>query len=442
MDKSRILKEYYDLINNSEDYYYGDYKNVREKIANSTAIYKGKPIPFLYQPIFYNDDDIKYFEEIAIILMSITDKVTDKYLTDKSFRKKFRYSDFLEKLILSDNGYGVNVPIGRFDIFYNGIGDFKFCEFNTDGSSAMNEDNVLAEIILETEPINILKEKYSFKFHELFDSWVTEIFNIYETFDNKVDNPNIAIVDFEESGTSNEFIEFKKVFEKRGFNCIIADPRDLIYKDGKLYKDDYNIDLIYRRIVTKELMDQIDKVTDFVNAYKDKVVCVVGSIKSQLMHNKIIFQVLHDKDTLAFLDDDEIEFVKNHIPYTVMFKDNKELYNLALDNKDDYIIKPTDLNASRGVYAGKDWSQSEWKDLLDKYYGEEYLLQEYCVPPKVESVTYENGNCKIEKFGHILGLFFYNKKFKGMYSRVGKDNIISGLHSYYTMSNIVVGNRK
>ena len=45
---------------------------------------------------------------------------------------------------MREKKYDCNIPIARIDIFYDEeTGGFKFCEFNTDGTSAMNEDREL-----------------------------------------------------------------------------------------------------------------------------------------------------------------------------------------------------------------------------------------------------------------------------------------------------------
>src|SRR5699024_8236301 len=251
------------------------------------------------------------------------------------YRKKFGFSKLLEELILVDNGYNINAPMARFDIFYDGEEDFKFCEFNTDGSSAMNEDNTLAKILLETEPMKKMKEKYNINYFELIDSWVEESINIYYKWNKEDRKPNVAIVDFKESSTMADFKEFKKAYIKKGYEAVIADPRELKYIDGNLYYKDFKIDLIYRRMVTKELIDKSDEIKDFINAYRDKAVCVVGSIRSQILHNKIIFKILHDEDTLELLTEKEREFVKKHIPLTGKFEGDKKIYNEVLDNKDN-----------------------------------------------------------------------------------------------------------
>ncbi len=141
--------------------------------------------------------------------------------------------------------------------FYDGGDDFKFIEVNTDGSSGMNEDNIFANIMLSSKPIEEMQKRYNITYFELINSWVEESLNIYSRFKNKVEKPNIAIVDFKESGITAEFQAFREAYRGgKGYNAEIVDPRDLKYIDGKLYYGNMRIDMIYRRIVTVELMEK------------------------------------------------------------------------------------------------------------------------------------------------------------------------------------------
>lgn len=438
MNWKDINKEYINLIKSDPERYVADYKIAMDKVANSTAIYKGKPVPFLYHPMFYTEKDVENFNKIGDILISITNKVTQKYLDSKEFRKKFEYSPLLEELILVDNGYDINVPIGRFDLFYEDENNYKFCELNTDGSSAMNEDNTIGGILLQTEGLQDFSREYELSLFELINRWVDDSISIFRKWNNEIEKPNVAIVDFTESGTSAEFEVFKNTFIRKGYNAIIADPRDLKYRDGHLYFEDYRIDMVYRRIVTFELIEKAHEVPDFIHAYKNNAFCCIGSIRSQIVHNKIIFKILHDEDTLEFLSEEERDFVKNHIPVTGLFKGDREVYDNVLNNKDKYIMKPLDLNASRGVYAGRDLSQEEWKERLDESWDKDYLYQEFFEPFTREHILFEDDELKIEKFKSIVGLFMYKEKFAGIYTRIGKSNIISGVTDYYTLPNILV----
>lgn len=442
MNWKSINNEYIDLIKSNPKEYFKDYMETKEKVKDSTAIYKGEPVPFLYHPMFFTEEDIENFKNISNTLISISNKVTAKYLESSEFRKKFQYPKKLEELILIDNGYDINIPIGRFDLFYKDKDNFKFCELNTDGSSAMNEDNTLGDIILGSKAMDDFGRNYEFENMELINKWVDDIVQIYGKWDKKQDKkPNIAIVDFIESGTSEEFKVFKSAFEKKGYNVIIEDPRNLKYKDGGLYSGDFKIDLVYRRIVTFELLEKWEQVPDFIEAYRDGAFCSVGSIKSQIMHNKIIFKILHDRETLEFLSEDEKRFIEKHIPYTGLFTGSQEVYDRVLNYKDRYIMKPLDLNASRGVYAGRDMSQEQWQKRLKESFNKDYIYQEFFTPFKREHVVFNEGELDIEEFGSIVGLFLYSEKFAGLYTRIGKESIISGLTSYFSLPNIVVSKK-
>ncbi|QVK19089.1 glutathionylspermidine synthase family protein [Mycoplasmatota bacterium] len=435
MDASCINEMYIELIKNGD--YETDYQKMINQATHLNLLYKGEPIPFLYHPMFFTEKDIKQFKNITKTLMSIGNKVIKEYIDSPSYRLKFGFPPLLEELILKDHGYDINIPIGRFDLFYNGD-EFKFCELNTDGSSAMNEDNTLAKILLESKVLKKMKDTYQIDYLDCINTWVDESIKLYHEYSLSDEKPTVAIVDFKESATTYEFIEFKKAYENKGYNTLICDARDLEYINGKLFYESQQIDLIYRRIVTKELIDRSHEIEDFIKAYKDQAVCVIGPLKSQILHNKIIFKILHDEDTLELLSTDEKQFVKKHIPITKRFVGGYDVYEEVLENKDKYIIKPCDLYGSRGVYVGLDFSRKQWEGKLKKCFNNDYLYQEYFHPFERNFIEFENHKIKVSPFKCITGLFVYNEKFAGLYTRIGKNHIISGLHGYYTVPNLII----
>lgn len=433
MHSNKIIDEYISMVMQDQEKYAKDYEVTKEMAANSTAYYKGKPVPFDYQPLLLDQVDLQNFNYIVDTMMSIGKKVTRHYIENPEYRKLFGFPKVIEDMILVDNGYDVEIPIARFDVFYNQIDDFQYCEINTDGSSAMNEDNVLARILLKTEAMKKFGKKYQLSYFELFDSWVEEALELYSRYDSTNPTPNVAIMDIMESATSIEFEEFKKAFEKAGVNCEIVDVRDLEYREGKLYNGDYRIDLIYRRLVTFELIENIDKCQAFIDAYMDKAMCTIGSIQSQVIHNKIFFKILFDEETRALLTDEEIKYIDNHIPFTGIFGGDEEVFEKVRASKDEYIIKPMDKNASTGVYTGLDLNQEEWEENLKRDFNASTIYQKYITPKITKFVEFdEEGNAFVAELGNMIGLFVYNEKLAGFYARMGRDNIISGLVDYIT----------
>jgi len=103
------------------------------------------------------------------------------------------------------------------------------------------------------------------------------------------------------------------------------------------------------------------------------------------------------------------------------------------------LLKPFDWFAGHGVYVGKDYSPGEWKKKVDEVEGKNYIAQEFCDVPEKEFVYIEDGDLRFEKFGYLVGLFLYNQEINGLYTRVGRENVIASLVECFTLPNFVVG---
>lgn len=421
-----------------EDYsdYYEDFIRINEKVKKSNAIYKGEPVPFLYIPKFFTRENIIEFNLIVKNIFDLVNKTIDLYFSEKEVRDLYNFDERLKELILLEKPYSSNVPMGRFDIFYYGKGQYKFCELNTDGSSAMNEDMVLSRIIGQSLLLKELKKSYNIHSFELFDTWVSEVENIRKEAGIYKEKPTLCILDFIHDEPSIEFNEFKKAFQKENYDVIIADPRDLSEKNGFLYYEDKKIDIIYRRLVTKDLMENYDLIPDLIEGIKANKTCIIGNLRSQIVHTKLFFKVLHDERFQKYLTAKEIEYINSHIPITEKIDKVKEKY---IVNKNSLIAKPIDNYASKGVFAGKDLTKEEWIKQLDKISKENYLIQEFCQPAYSKNIIFESEDkYSVKDFRNITGLFVYNESLYGIYSRLGLNSIISGLHEGYTVPSFYI----
>ena len=219
-------------------------------------------------PKIFSTEEYSQFESIITTLYGIFEKVIARYYEDPEYRKLFGFDQVLEKLILRCKGK-TTIPIARIDIFYNEeTGDFKFCEFNTDGSSAMNEDRELNNALKNTKAFQEFSAIYTTETKELFDTWVEEIEDMYQG----KEQPNIAIVDFIESASMEEFEEFRGRFVKKGYQCEISDILKMKYRDNILYTESgMPVDIIYRRAVTSDIMKHLDEVKPFMQAVASTV---------------------------------------------------------------------------------------------------------------------------------------------------------------------------
>lgn len=433
MNSNKLYEKILEIQKKDFDKYKKDYLELKEKQKTTEAYYQGEPVPFLYTPRFFTEEELKDLETIVKKSVELFDHVVDLYMKEEKFRDLFAFPKQLEELILLGSPLERVYPMARMDIFYRGLGDFDFCEINTDGSSAMNEDRVLKELFFQSRLYKTLSEQgYIMEGFELFESWADYIFSTWD----KEGFPRIGILDTDID--NDEFRRFGAHFEKRGAQVEFMTPKELdIEEDGYLSFKGKRLDYIYRRLVTSDFLKIYDELPNFVEGIKSAKTVLVGPIASQIIHNKMLFFVLHHPGAREHFTLEQIKFIENHIPFTALIDEKVASDAHFVKEKNKYLLKPTDSYASRGIYLGSDMQEGEWKATLEKLVGKEYLIQAFSDLPANKILSFEEG---VKSFNHMTGLFVYNGKLKGFFSRACQGPIIAS--SYGGKSLATLGIKK
>ena len=438
--------EYKELVAGKEDEHRQSALGIREYLMNSTAKYHGRVVRTLYLPKLFTQREIDLFGCAIKELYGIFDKVYAEFERNESYRALFGFSPELNDLILREKKYSCNIPIARIDIFYDEeTGDFKFCEFNTDGTSAMNEDRELNIAFSQTKAYKEFAKTHHLTSFELFDTWVDEVLTLYGEFVSTSKQPNVAIVDFMESATENEFKIFVERFEQRGCRAEICDIRNIRW-DGEqcTTPSGMKVDVIYRRAVTSDILSHMDEVTNFIEAAKSGSVCLLGDFRTQIAHNKVLYKILHMEQTQRLLTQREQVFVRAHVPYTVGLDEvfaegNEKFLEEVLAHKDHWIIKPEDSYGSKGVHAGVEHENpEEWAALLSENRGKKYILQAFNNPYELLNIDFTEDGYRWVKASNLTGLFVYNEKLRGAYSRISFVKMISTQYSEMSSPTVLV----
>ena len=139
-----IYNEYLKQIEENLDSNHKAALDTMAYLRKSPVAYHGRCVYTLQIPKIFTKKDCSIFEKIVNTTYRIFEKIIKAYLEDPDYRSIFPFSRELTELILTPRGYDSYLPIARFDIFYDeDSSDFKFCEINTDGTSAMLEDYIL-----------------------------------------------------------------------------------------------------------------------------------------------------------------------------------------------------------------------------------------------------------------------------------------------------------
>jgi len=410
----------------------GEVEQFELKTAQNHLTYGGVPLAVGFYPVILLKAQVRHITTVVEAMIGLMEKATNLFLQEPEVRDFFGLSPEQIELIEVDPGYSPSIPCARFDSFFDGQ-SLRFTELNTDGAAGMDGAEKMAKFFLAA-PI----------MHEFFAGRPTGVFDInqhvletllecYRQFSGGKAgaDPRIAIVDWKEVRTSAEFIAFREFCGERGYEAVVADPRELEYDGHVLSYRGSGIDLIYRRVVSTEYVERLAEVKAMTQAFCDHNVCLVGSFRSDVAFSKKVFGLLHDQSFAHFFTDGERQLVQWHIPWTRPFEDGECEYrgktvsmpDLVRREKDRFVLKPSNLYEGRGVWLGSLKSSEEWDKLVDAALQGDYVFQELVsIPSQQLGVGKEDVQME-PRFIH-LGEYVFGGTFCGFYCRAAEGPLI------------------
>lgn len=387
------------------------------------------------KPVFMSQDDQDGICQITGHIMSILDKVTKLYFTRPELREFFLIRGKAAEIIDVEHRYKRNVMISRPDSFL--VNDsLRFVEFNCDSPAGCGLCDETEEIFKETFLFDQLSKHYDFTSRRRSEYLLDALLEAYAEYGGKSKHPNIAIVDWQGIRTTNEFQLLQNYFKAKGYETVIADPRNLKYTNGRLESDGFPIDLIYRRVIFKELIAEFDNVQDLIKADHDGNVCVVNPLRSRLAANKALLAIMtNQKDFKDVFSDEENQIIKRHIPWTRRVLDMQTHYEgnpvflkkHIVSHKDHLVLKPGDGYGGKDVAIGRETDEDSWKNLVTRILRnkEDWVVQRY-VDISQMTVPMVNGETiHMAPKKYNLNPFVFAHRYAGSVARLSDQSVIN-----------------
>lgn len=391
-----------------------------------------KPVAFSYVPMLVTKEDMQAFDDVVVKIQRILDKMTCRYIEDPSYRSIWGFAKDMEELICLPCDDPYIIPFGRYDLFYDfETGSYSFCEINTDGSGGMSWNDKVAEAILQNYSNQSYLLDNEIQLLNATDAFAKGICEVYQSTKNAVSDPLIAIVDFKEEGVLTDFDGIIDSLKRSGVRARFTDVRDL-YFDGEYLRDKNDQEIIhgiYRRLVTSVMLARLDECREMINALKASKVVLMGHFRTSLAHSKKVFAAMYHPMTWAFLEDDEIRYIQEHIPETYVLSEYKltdEKVAQVLDNPGEWVLKPEEGFGSYGVLCGMDAEKNQWKELFFKAMKGGYVLQKFCNRYTIPVVR-SDGN-EVLNVPLMLGIFQVAGHARALYSRAAQAGVIDYSH--------------
>jgi hypothetical protein len=278
-------------------------------------------------------------------------------MVDAGFRAQFGLTDWEEALVRHDPGFTSPSPTSRLDAFFDtAAGDLRFSEYNAETPAAVAYNDVLSEVFYGLPVMREFLRAYEVRALPARHSVLHALLDAFRQWGGSGSPPTIAILDWREVPTYSEFVLFDEYFKSQGLACIIADPREVEYRGGRLVAGDFPITLIYKRVLLSELIDRGGIDHPVVRAVCDGAACMVNPFCCKILHKKASLAVLSDERNAGMFTPGERAAIDARIPWTRGVAERKTIYRgqtidlipYVVEHRERFVLKSND------EYGGKD----------------------------------------------------------------------------------------
>jgi uncharacterized circularly permuted ATP-grasp superfamily protein len=217
------------------------------------------------------------------------------------------------------------------------------------------------------------------------------------------EKPRLAILDWHEVPTYSEFVLFQDYFQAQGYECAIADPRDVTYQNGRLYAAGFPVHIIYKRVLISELVRRGGLDHPVVRAVRDRAVCMVNPFACKILHKKASLAVLSDEANGRLFTPQERQAIERYIPWTRVVADrpttygggNVDLLPFLAKYKNEFVLKPNDEYGGKGIVLGWEVDQSQWEAAVRAALNEPTIVQKRVPLPRFPYASWVDDHVEI-----------------------------------------------
>ena len=267
-----------------------------DQLRRRGLVFGDRPLATVLRPRFMTLDRYRLLQHRVRLLMSAFGKAYERAMADPTFRRQFRLTDWEERLIARETGLAEPSPTSRLDAFVmDEAGTMALTEYNAETPAGAGYNDALVASFADLPIMRAFGRRYEAVPLPARHGVLHVLLDAYEGWAGRRELPRVAIVDWPEVPTRSEFVLFQEYFTAVGIEAVIADPRELELRGGRLYGPGGRVDLVYKRVLLAELVERCGADTPLLQAVATRAVCMVNPPRCKVLHKKASLAVLSDE---------------------------------------------------------------------------------------------------------------------------------------------------
>ena len=377
---------------------------LEEQTARRDLTFGGRPVCTVLRPRWMTPSEYELCRDRAAVVLRAFGSAHRAAIADENVRRQLRLTDWEEQLVTVNPGFAAASPTSRLDAFFvdNGKG-LRFTEYNAETPAGAAYNDALTELFEQMPVMRAFQRHYHLRPLPARSGVLRSLLGAFAEWSGTRARPRIAILDWREVPTFSEFVLYERYFAEQGLECRIVDPREVEYRDGVLRHGDFEISLIYKRVLIHELVERCGIDGPVIRAVRDRAVCMVNPFACKLMHKKASLAVLSDERNARLFGAEEREAIRAHIPWTRVVEERRTIFDdkeidlplFIRDNRERLVLKPNDEYGGKGIVLGWEATDTEWEAGLAAAREEPYIVQERITLPSEPFPSVVDGELRV-----------------------------------------------
>ena len=387
-----------------------------EQLRQRGLYFGDRPLCTVLRPRFMSPAQYRHLQRRAALVLGAFRTAYEAALADDKVLDQFGLTDWERDLVRVDPGFPEPSPVSRLDAFFvTDSGGLRFTEYNAETPAGGAYNDVLTEAFYGLPITREFLREWDLRPLPARHNVLHALLDAYRQWSGGGAAPRIAIVDWAEVPTQSEFVLFRDYFARQGLECVIADPREMDYVDGRLIAAGGPVDLVYKRVLLSELVDRCGVSHGILRAVRDGAVCMVNPPRCKILHKKASLAVLGDERNAHLFSEEQREAIEAHIPWTRVVEERKtraptgskfrvpssvgsvagtgnselgtggwesssseliDLLPFIAENREQLVLKPHDEYGGKGIVLGWEVDDAGWDAAIKTALNEPYIVQE------------------------------------------------------------------
>jgi glutathionylspermidine synthase len=408
---------------------------LNDQLRRRGLYFGDRPLCTVLRPRFFTPRQYSFLRARVQIILSAFDKAYRAGMADPEFLKQFRLDDWEHELIQHDPGYRSPTPVSRLDAFFvTNRDELRFTEYNAEVPAASAYSDAFTNVFLGLPIMREFMRRYEVRNLSTRHHVMHALLDAYQQWLGRAEKPTVAILDWHEVPTYSEFRLFLQYFESQGITCQIVDPREVEYRQGKLYAGDFAIDLIYKRVLITELIQRGGMDHPVVQAVRNNNVCMVNPFRCKILYKKTSLAVLSDERNQHLFDEPEQRAIDDHIPWTRTVEERHtvhegqpvDLIPYVLKYRERFVLKPSDEYGGKGIVLGWLVDDNQWEQAITAGLETPHIIQERVDIPWEPYPSLVDGRVQISnRMLDTAPFAFYGEYMDGCLTRLGTDPLLN-----------------